>query len=268
MTVAPVDPRAAFQDVLEPLDLQEAALRLAYGEDPGLDLQPYREELDRLGAEFARRLPSPVSVERQLQILSGYLFAELGWLGNEDDYYDPRNSYPHEVLRRGLGIPISLALLTIEVGRRAGLELVGVGFPAHFLVGAPEGYYLDPFNQGRLLREEDCADFLGRITGGQLPFQATLLTPVDDRAILTRMLRNLKGCHLRRGDLDMALLDVDRLLALGVQGAERRDRGLIQLARGACDEAVEDLQSYLEHDPPDAVLVRERLAEARRQAGR
>ncbi|MCA8922345.1 MAG: transglutaminase family protein [Planctomycetes bacterium] len=268
MNALPQDPRAAFVAVLEPLDLTEAALRLALGEEPRLELDPYREELERLGAELERRLPADADLERKLQTLSGFLFAELGWLGNEQDYYDPRNSYPHEVIRRGLGIPISLSLLTVEVGRRAGLELHGVGFPAHFLVGAPGGYYLDPFHQGRLMREDDCAELLALLTGGQLPFQPTLLTPVDDRAILARMLRNLKGCHLRRGDLDMALLDVDRLIALGLDGAERRDRGLIQLARGAYDEAVDDLQRYLDVDPPDALVVRERLEEARRQAGR
>ncbi|MEZ6188656.1 MAG: transglutaminase-like domain-containing protein [Planctomycetota bacterium] len=264
----PADPRLAFARALDPLDLTEAALSLALGEDPSLDLDPYRDELERLSDELEARLPSDGGIERQLQALSGYLFAELGWLGNERDYYDPRNSYLHEVLRRGLGIPISLSVLTIEVGRRAGLELFGVGFPVHFLVGAGEGTFLDPFNQGRILRTDGCAELLERLTGGQIPFQESLLTPIDDRAILARMLRNLKGAHLRRADLDMALLDVDRLLTLGVGGAERRDRGLIQLARGSYAEAVKDLEAYLALDPPDAQLVRERLEHARRQEGR
>lgn len=255
-----------FQEALEdPLDLGEAALRLALGEEPELELDAWRGELDRLGAELRARLEGDADPERGLRVLSGYLFGELALLGNERDYYDPRNSYLHQVLRRGLGIPISLAVVALEVGRRAGLELFGVGFPAHFLVGAPSQRYLDCFHQGRLLSVDDCAELLRTLTGGALPFSEALLEPVSARSILARMLRNLKGSHLRRGDLDLALLDVERLLLLDAGPEERRDRGLIQLARRAYPAAVADLEAYLEGEPPDAPAIRPRLEEARRK---
>jgi regulator of sirC expression with transglutaminase-like and TPR domain len=249
----------------KPLDLGEVALQLCLAEEPDLDLDAWRGELDRLGAELTARLPDDADTRAQLDALRGYLFGELGLLGNEQDYYDPANSYLHRVLQRGLGIPISLAAITIEVGRRAGIKLHGVGFPAHFLVGTEDGgLFLDPFHQGRLLDEADCADLLQRIAGGSLPFSRKLLARTPTSAILVRMLRNLKGCHLRRSQLDLALLDVERLLLLDPDLTERRDRGLIQLARGAFAAAIEDLEAYLADDPPDARDVRLRLDEARR----
>mgnify|MGYP002010803130 CR=1 FL=1 len=268
MTPGQQESIARFEEALsDPLDLGEAALRLALAEEPEVELDPWRAELSRLGEELRARLGSGEDPERGLRVLSGYLFGELGLLGNEQDYYDPRNSYLHQVLRRGLGIPISLAVVALEVGRRGGLELFGVGFPAHFLVGAPSGHYLDCFHQGRLLRQDDCAELLRTLTGGALPFSEALLAPVSERAILARMLRNLKGSHLRRGDLDLALLDVERLLLLDAGPEERRDRGLIQLARRAYPAAVADLEAYLEGEPPDAPAIRPRLEEARRKLG-
>ncbi|MGE0706880.1 MAG: SirB1 family protein [Planctomycetota bacterium] len=266
MSPDPRDAVASFAEAAraEPLDLGEAALRLALGEEPQLDLAPWRAQLEELGLGLRTRLEAGGA---PLDVLRGYLFGELGLLGNEADYYDPRNSYLHLVLRRGLGIPISLSVVALEVGRRAGLELFGVGFPGHFLVGAPEGVYLDSFRQGRLLDVEQCADLLHELTGGRVPFDPGLLAPSPPRAILERMLRNLKGCHLRRGELDLALLDVERLLALQEEPRERRDRGLIQLARGDLAEAERDLLAYLETDPSDAAEVREELERGRRRLG-
>jgi regulator of sirC expression with transglutaminase-like and TPR domain len=254
----------------EPIDLGRAALRLGLVEDAELDLPAWEAQLDRLGAAAAERIPQDGDLEGKLRALTGYLFAELGLLGNEQDYYDPRNSYIHKVLERGLGIPISLSVVTIEIGRRAGLGLHGIGFPAHFLVGAGHNggsqleVFLDPFHQGRLLDREACAELLRRFTGGAIPFNPQLLAPISARAILTRMLRNLKGTHLRRGELDLALLDVDRLILLDAGTDERRDRGLIQLARRVYADAVADLEAYLATEPSDAELIEGRLEEARR----
>lgn len=253
-----------------PIDLGRAALRLGLAEDSDLDLPAWEAQLDTLGAAAAERLPAAGDLPAKLRALTGFLFAELGLLGNEQDYYDPRNSYLHKVLERGLGIPISLSVVTIVVGRRAGLELHGIAFPAHFLVGAgPEegaepDLFLDPFHQGRLLDREGCQELLRRFTGGAIPFNPGLLAPVDSVAILTRMLRNLKGTHLRRGELDLALLDVDRLILLRSGIAERRDRGLIQFARRVYHEAVADLEAYLSTNPSDADLIQSSLDEARR----
>ena len=248
----------------KPLALDEVALSLALTEEPELEVEIWREELESLGETVRARLEPDFDLRRQLEVLRGYLFGELGWLGNERDYYDPRNSYLHHVIRRGLGIPISLSVLTIEVGRRAGIALHGVGFPGHFLVGTEDGgVFMDPFHQGRLLDEADCADLLQSITSGSIPFSRRLLAPTPPAAIVVRMLRNLKGCHLQLGQLDLALLDVERLLLLDPDLGERRDRGLIQLARGAYAAAIEDLEAYLADDPPDGLEVRARLEEAR-----
>lgn len=254
----------------EPIDLGRAALRLGLVEDAELDLAAWEAQLDTLGAAAAERIPSQGDLQSKLRALTGYLFAELGLLGNEQDYYDPRNSYIHKVLERGLGIPISLSVVTIEIGRRAGLGLHGIGFPAHFLVGAGQNggddleVFVDPFHQGRLLDREGCEGLLRRFTGGAIPFNPRLLAPISSRAILMRMLRNLKGTHLRRGELDLALLDVDRLILLEAGVAERRDRGLIQLARRVFKDAVADLEAYLATEPSDAALIQGRLEEARR----
>lgn len=254
----------------DPIDLGRAALRLGLVEDAELDLSAWEAQLDTLGAAAAERIPSEADLREKLRALTGYLFAELGLLGNEQDYYDPRNSYIHKVLERGLGIPISLSVVTIEIGRRAGLRLHGIGFPAHFLVGAGQNsggeleVFVDPFHQGRLLDREGCEELLRRFTGGAIPFNAELLAPISAPAILTRMLRNLKGTHLRRGELDLALLDVDRLILLDAGPGERRDRGLIQLARRVYPDAVSDLEAYLATEPSDAPLIEGRLEEARR----
>lgn len=253
---------AALED---PIDLGRAATLLGLAEDPSLDVDAVMVEFERLGAELAARLPAEGDEEARLRMLGGYLFGEVGLLGNERDYYDPRNSYVHQVLRRGLGIPISLSVIAIEVGRRAGLDVRGIGFPAHFLVGTPGGRYLDPFHQGRLLSEDDCAALLLQLTGQAIPFDPRLLAEVDARVILLRMLRNLKGAHLRRSELDLVLADVDRLLLLDPSAEERRDRGLIQLARRDYAEAVLDLEAYLETAPSDALVIQPRLDEARRR---
>jgi len=264
MTPAQTRAVESFVDAARNGPLEEAALRLALTEEPELELKPWREQLERLSGALRERLDPEAPPAHRLDVMRGYLFGELGLMGNEEDYYDPRNSYLHHVLGRGLGIPISLAVVALEVGRRAGLELFGVGFPAHFLVGAEGGVYLDPFHQGRLLSVEDCADLLRRISGGSVPFIPEMLEAVDDEQILLRMLRNLKGCHLRRGELDLALLDVERLLRLRPEPRELRDRGLLRLARQDFAQAVDDLEAYLAHDPPDAAEVRGRLDQARR----
>lgn len=250
----------------QPIDLGEAALCLALTEEPELDLDPWRNQLDVLGRALAERLPPDGSPRARLDALRGFLFGELGLMGNEDDYYAAENSYLHQVLLRGLGIPISLSVITLEVGRRAGLELFGVGFPAHFLVGAEGGVYLDPFHQGRILSEADCAQLLLQLTGGSIPFRPALLEPATTRSILLRMLRNLKGAHLRSGDLELALLDIERVMLLEPGAAERRDRGLIHMALKEHDDAVADFEAYLASDPPDADAVRDLLAEAKRKA--
>src|SRR5215207_10544928 len=186
------------------LDLAEAALLIAQEEHPQLDVSAYLHRLEELAAAVRTRLsesPSPSDIVLNLNI---HLFREEGFRGNTSAYYDPANSFLNEVLDRKTGIPITLSVVYIEVGRRLGLPLVGVGFPGHFLVKytGPEGeVVLDPFLGGLTLDHQQLAHKLQTMYGEQNPLLAQipqLLAPASKKNILVRMLRNLKGVYLQK----------------------------------------------------------------------
>lgn len=242
------------------IDLVEAALLLAAEEYANLDTRHYRRLIDRL-CDGARARVGEAAIGARgglgpgevVAALNRYLFEECGFRGNRDAYYDPRNSFLNEVLDRRLGIPITLALLYIEVGRRVGLPLVGIGFPGHFLVGcdAPDGRLLiDPFEGGRLLTDMDCVALLARLHGRPVPLARHYLAPIGARAFLLRMLSNLKAIYLGREDLCRALAAVERILLVTPDAIEeRRDRGLLHLRREAFSLAASDLEAYLQARP-------------------
>jgi regulator of sirC expression with transglutaminase-like and TPR domain len=234
--------------------LAEAALAVAEEEYPGLDAGGYLAQLDRLGERVGQRLgPSPPP-RAVLDAMKVVLFREEGFRGNEADYYDPRNSYLNEVLDRRLGIPITLSILYVEVARRVGLELLGVGFPGHFLVkspavGATPDLFIDPFNGGDVLAATECVARFQAVLKGR-DFDPSFLDPVDTRHILIRMLHNLKKIYVERGDDVRALWVIDRLLlVLPGNLEERRDRGLLSARLGGTRAAVKDLEAYLEGAP-------------------
>lgn len=253
------------------LDLAEAALWIGAEEDGPLDVDAYLARLDELAATLRPRISPALTARERLDQLLAYVFRELGFHGNESDYYDPRNSYFHHVLDRRCGLPISLALLLIELARRVGLRLAGVGFPAHFLavdLDLPQ-LFIDPFHGGRLLTEYECRVMLRQKTQGRVEFDRTQLRPVGGRQLLVRMLANLKSVHLSRGDLERALAASDRILLLSPGAAEEyRDRGLCQLQRRAFRAAIADLNQYLSLAPmaDDRQLIAARVAEARNKA--
>lgn len=242
------------------IDLVEAALILACEEYPDLDPSLYRRMLDRL-CDGARACVGEAAIGARgglgpcgvVDALNHYLFEECGFRGNRDAYYDPRNSFLNEVLERKLGIPITLALVYIEVGRRVGLPLVGIGFPGHFLVGcdAPEGRLLiDPYDGGKRLTEYDCIAILTRLHGRPVPLARHYLAPIGTRAFLVRMLANLKSIYLEREDQRRALAAVERILLLCPDAIEeRRDRGLLHLKLQAFSLAASDLEAYLQARP-------------------
>src|SRR4051794_30579999 len=170
------------------IPLDEAALLIAAHAYPDLDVAAERGRLDALAA----RCPGD-----ELDVLLEYLFGELGFTGNRHEYYDPRNSFLNEVVDRRLGIPITLAVVTMEVGRRIGVPLLGVGMPGHFLVRYGP-VVIDPFTGGRRLSEDDCRNLLAATGGVEL--DQSFLAPVGTRAILARMLANLKQVYLQAGD--------------------------------------------------------------------
>lgn len=242
------------------IDLAEAALIIAQEEYPDLDVAAYQRVLERLGDGARCRVGAAAISARGglgprevIGALNRYLFDECGFRGNREAYYDPRNSFLNEVLERRTGIPITLSLVYMEVGRRVGLPLVGIGFPGHFLVGcdAPgERLLIDPFDRGRLLSEADCAAILARLHGRPVPLARHYLAPIGSRPFLVRMLANLKAIYLQREDYARALAAVDRILLLTPDAAdERRDRGLLHVKLQAFSLAAADLEAYLAARP-------------------
>jgi regulator of sirC expression with transglutaminase-like and TPR domain len=262
--------RAQFAALIErpEIPLAEAALNVAAEEYPGLDVPSYLRRIDALGERVREQLGEGLGALRTLQALRTVLRAE-GFRGNDEQYYDPRNSFLNEVLDRKLGIPITLSVLTIEVARRAGLRLQGVGFPGHFLVrcpgqpGLPGDIYVDAFNGWELLGAEECtARFKAALHGKT--FDPGFLDPVDSRHILSRLLHNLKRIYVEKADDVRALWVVDRLLLLAPGDLEeRRDRGLVSARLGGTAAAVRDLQAYVQGNPgaSDADDVRALLRE-------
>lgn len=236
------------------IDLAEAALVIAAEEQPGLDLRPWLQRIDQMAAYLRPRLQGVQNDLDRLTALSEFLAHEAGLRGNHEDYYDPRNSYLNEVLDRGLGIPVSLAIVWIEVGRRVGVPLQGVGFPGHFLLRHARfpQILLDPFDGGRLLTQDDCRILLERVSGGRLELTADLLKPVGTRHMLLRLLGNLRAIYIHRGDLPRAIAVLDRMRLLDPEDPDvLRDRGLLRLQWGDLAGGIEDLEELLEIAPLD-----------------
>ena len=234
------------------IDLGEAALVIAAEEQPGLDPGPWLERLDELAARLRPRLSRAFNDVDRLAALLDLLFSEEGLRGNAEDYYDPRNSYLNEVLDRRLGIPITLALVCMEVGRRAGVPLEGVGFPGHFLLrlGNHPHVLVDPFDAGRLLAQKDCEELLARLTNGEMQFDPRLLRTAGPRQILHRILNNLRGVYLSRGEVDRLLPVLDRMLLLDPEDpSPRRERGILHIRCGDPYLGIQDLETYLEVEP-------------------
>ena len=188
-----------------------------------------RRGLDGLGAEALIRRGLRSTPERDGRILAELLFDELGFEGERDDYYNPYNSYLDKVLLRRKGIPISLSVLTMAVGERAGMDVEGVGFPGHFLVrvGGPDGVYQDPFHGGELLDGHGLRKLAAQFLGAEMALHPSYLEPVDCVTITIRMLANLKNAHRRQGDYARAMLACDHLVELTQAPEHRRDRGLL-----------------------------------------
>ena len=259
------------------IELGHAALLIAAEEKPGLDVEHYRARLYELGLEARERIAATRDDEaRAVAAFNQYIFEELGFAGNQSDYYDPRNSLLSDVLDRRTGIPISLSVVYMEIGRRAGLHIEGIGLPGHFIVRAEEGarqgesFLVDPFN-GKIIDVEDCQERLDTIYGGQAPLMDAHLRPVSTREILARLLRNLKGVYAGAGLHRRALSVIERILLVAPHAAEeRRDRSALLAQLGRYSEAIVDAQGYLNRAPdaPDAERVAEGLKQMQLQLAR
>ena len=234
------------------IDLARGGLLIAAAEYPQLDIDHELGLLDSLAAGASKRLTGERDPLFCINRLSEYLFDDLGFRGDTDGYYDRRNSFLNEVLLRRLGIPITLSLVFLEVGKRLEIPLVGVGMPGHFLLRHrdEEELFIDPFHRGVLLSQEECAQRLNEVTGGNVAWDPQLLTTVSNREYLARILRNLKGIYWHNRDHQRALSVNDQLVALLPEAPqERRDRGLAHYQLNHHAQALEDLEFYLESTP-------------------
>lgn len=231
------------------IDIAYAALQFAREVYPDIKVNTYLNRLD----DMARAARSRLSCHSPVTALNDLLFDELGFRGNADDYFDPRNSYLNQVLDRRTGIPITLSVVYLELARRLDLPMVGIGLPGHFIVrydGDAEPIYLDPFNGGITMNIDDCRQRVADISDGRLPFRASFLKPVSPRQILMRMLRNLKGIYVARTDFQSALCVVEKLILLNPSSSEEiRDLGMLHYYAGHKLKAVGCLERYLELTP-------------------
>jgi len=259
----------------EQFPLLEAAASIAQDEYPELDVQQVLGDVDQLLARLKRRLPADAAPLQRLRALNQFFFHDLSFGGNVNDYYDPDNSYLNAVLRTRRGIPISLAVLWMELAHGLGLQARGVGFPGHFMlkVTLPKGQVvIDPFTGKSLSREElsERLEPYKRSNGLVGDFDVPLglyLQPATPREIIGRMLRNLKEIHHAQEDWQRAIAVQDRLVALLPEAwGEYRDRGLAHAEQGNSALAVRDLEIYLAHaeEALDIDTIAERVAALRR----
>jgi regulator of sirC expression with transglutaminase-like and TPR domain len=258
--------------------LCEAAASLGQDEYPGLDVQQVLADIDALQARLRQRLPADASAMHRLRLLNHFFFQDLHFGGNLNHYYDPDNSYLHRVLERRRGIPVSLAVLWLELARGLGLAAHGVGFPGHFLVkvNLPQAQVvIDPFSGESLSRDvlqarlEAWRGSQGLPGPGELPL-AHYLQAMPAREIMARMLRNLKEIHRTQSDWHRLVAVENRLLVLLPQAwDEYRDRGLAQAELGLLAPAVRDLETYLGQagEGGDSRAIAARVAVLRRALG-
>jgi regulator of sirC expression with transglutaminase-like and TPR domain len=268
VTAGPIDFTELVSRQDDQIELARACLQIAEDAYPGLDVDGYVGEIERFAKRLRARFAPEAPAEDRVIALNEFLFDDLGFGGNTDDYYDPRNSYLNEVIDRRTGIPITLAVLYMEIGRRIGLPFEGVSFPGHFLVRLPlrgGTLVLDPFSSGVPQSETELRERLKRViprsaTGGwkdaargvpvaELPLDQ-FLEPASNRQILARLLRNLKGIYREKDQPERLLEVLNRMLVVAPESAaELRDRGLVYLRLECWRPALKDLAAYLEREP-------------------
>jgi regulator of sirC expression with transglutaminase-like and TPR domain len=245
----------------EKIHLSEAALQIAKDEYPNLDIDFYLELLGNWGNQLKGSPRRPI-LDR-VEKLNDFLFGQMNFEGNLEDYYDPKNSFLNDVMDSKRGIPITLSVIYLDLARRIGLNAAGIGFPGHFLVSVATGettIYVDAFHKGKIMNVEGCEDLLQKVSSGSIEFQDSFLYPLDKRKTLSRMLRNLKGIYLEQGN-DAKLISVmDKIVVLNEDDPqELRDRGIVHYKRQAFMLALKDFEKYLsivpEHE--DSEMVRQ-----------
>ena len=270
--------RNRFREIVsgedEEINLAEASLLIAAEEYPRLNVDLYLEKLDRFGDLARERSAEARDDYDMINAINNTLFEDLGFRGNRKNYYDPRNSFMNEVIDLRLGIPITLTVVYIEVARRIGFPVQGVGLPGHFIARHSrdgEDIFIDPFNEGRLLGELGCAELLNEMSGGQVHLNPSHLSAVTNKQILSRMLANLLGIYAGSNDYSRALAATERILLITPDSPSHvRDRGLLLAATGKSQSGLDELERYLElvPDAEDAEYVREQIKKIRQSRAR
>lgn len=257
-----------YQEIHQPEDqmnLARAALYIAQEEYPDLEVEEYLNALDVMAQEVQERLPAERYPLRIIQTINHYLYSDLGFRGNNDDYYDPRNSFLNQVIDRRTGIPITLALVYLEITDRLDFPMVGIGMPGHFLIRPTVGemdIFVDAFHQGEVMFAEDCQERLSQLYGGLVELRPEFLQPISKPYFLVRMLTNLKAIYLQQEDLPRLLAVIEKILLLIPDDVQtQRDRGILYFQMGRWTEASQDLHNYLQHQPraEDAIVIQELL---------
>lgn len=246
-----MDPTAGFAELVQgpeaALALDRAALLIAAHAQPELDVDAEVSALD----ELAAGCPEPT-----FEGWRRYLFEDLGFTGNVERYYDPANSFLNVVRQRRTGLPIALSVLGMEVGRRIGVPIAGVGMPGHFLLRGSGGW-VDPFLGGRLLDRAGCEERFRAVNGDDTPFLAAYLEPTGPRAILARMLMNLRGIYASRGDIEALTWVYELRLAIpGTSQLERAELARVLGSTGQFVDAAESLEELAETLPEAADSLR------------
>ncbi len=257
---------------LEPtagLDIAHIAFELAQDEYPALDVEASLSEIDAMAHEARRHVRG--NLDGRVKGLCWYLFHEMGFRGNTDDYYDARNSYLNQVIERRTGIPISLSAVTMAVGQRVGLQVDGVGLPGHFIVKVVENeeeILVDPFHGGRRLTRLDCEHLVFQVTGREFVASERTLRATSLGLIVQRMLINLKSIYMNESDFPRAIRSIERLRQINPSNIHlRRDLGIACLFSGKPGQAIDHLLAYVQAHPKgsDSDAMRVLLKQARLQ---
>ena len=236
-----------------PSSLATLALIASWLEYEDLDIEDELDSFRQLQSVLEARVNKDSPILEKLNEISQYLFYELGFSGNVGNYYDPKNSFINEVLNRRQGIPITLAILYMDISLRMGVRVEGIGMPGHFLVGAydeSETYFVDVFNKGIVISREECRAVFDSHASKSLAWDDRYLLPVDNRYIISRLLRNLKYVYLNQARNRKAYEVIDILVGLEPDNVfEIRDRGMIGFRVGQHEQSVTDLKRFLKKQP-------------------
>jgi len=261
--------RSEIED--ERVDILRAALTLSRIHEPALDVERYVHRVDELAARVAAKIDDPDDPVQIIAAMNDVLFREEMFRGNTVDYYSPRNSFLHDVLDRRLGIPITLALVYMEVARRVGFLLFGVGMPGHFLLKHYDvdghSILIDAFERGSIITEDDCRQKLDSIYSGQVALQPEFLLPVTRRQMLTRVLNNLRSIYLSQRDFRRAVQVVDLVLVIYPRSPEdMKQRAVLRYNLNDFRGALSDFEEYVKMSPDasDAEEIKQTALSLRR----